>query len=101
MIDQNAFGYPGYNFMQGMAGPTGFSGQQPAGQMMLGQNMMQPQGVMPGMGQPQQQHGGLGAFGPMFGLAGMAMQNGGGHMLPYLLGGLGGGALFSLLKKHG
>lgn len=103
------FGQPQMPQMPRMAGPGGFNG----GQMMSGGGMpaQQPNGQLPptGMpGDPNARHGHHGMFGgplgamaPMFGLAGM-MSGGGGlsKMLPFLLGGLGGGGLFSLLNKH-
>jgi hypothetical protein len=49
MIDGNAFGgYPGSNFLQNMAGPTGFGGQMPGQGSFLGSDFMQPK---------QQHHG--------------------------------------------
>jgi hypothetical protein len=104
--------------MPRMAGPQGFNGPMNGGQMtppiMQGmpvqQGQMQPTAQFPTMGQqadPQehQRHGmfggPLGKFAPMFGLAGMMSGGGGlGSMLPFLLGGLGGGGLYSLLHKH-
>ena len=80
MIDGNAFGYPVYNFMQGMSGPGGFAGpmHSPVGGQMLGQGFMgQPQD---GQQQGGQHHGSLGGMLPYlaFGLLGGSLLGGGG-----------------------
>lgn len=90
-MDPTQYGYPGYNFINQ---PMQF-GQMPSAMTqspMLGQSFMQPQ--------QQQQHGPLGQFAPLFGMAGMLSQRGGlGGLAP--LFGIGGGLLFShLFGKH-
>lgn len=69
----------------GFSDPSGFAGD------MLSQGMFSQDPR-----KKKKQGGMFGAMSPMFGLAGMMPQ-----ALPFMLGGLGGGGLFSLLSHHG